>query len=98
MMLEVYDGGTIYRALASVNSIVEGEFAFWHCGATFDSNTGEWRLWIEKDGVLVGEEFFSFTIQNVFRKGLRVGSSLRDDDDLDGVVLGLRLDRGGEIS
>ena len=98
MMLEVYDGGTVYRLVAPSNSIVEGEFAFWHCGATYDSNTGEWRLWIEKDGVLVGERFETLTLQNVFREGSLIGRSHFDDADLDGVVLGLRLDRGGEIS
>ena len=100
MMLEVYDGGTMYRLVTpqNQNAIEEGEFAFWHCGATYDNTTGEWRLYIEKDGELLTQRFETLTLQNVFRKGSLVGRSHFPDADLDGVVLGLRLDRGGEIS
>ena len=81
-----------YRVVAP-NAIVEGEFAFWHFGA--DINGPSSTLWIEKDGVRVAEVQFDIQLNNVFRESMLVGASNwpNTDDDLAGVVLGLRLDR-----
>ena len=56
---------------------------------------GDWNLYIEKDGSRMAEQAFTINLPNVFRKRLRFGeSNFSFDSDLEGVVLGFRLDRG----
>lgn len=88
MMCEVHQGEITHRIIA-FNAIVEGVFAFWHFGVDADGT-----YWIEKDGVRVSQPFSGILPVPVFRKDLRFGkSNFVGDANLDGVVLGLRLDR-----
>lgn len=82
-------GGTAYTVVAP-GTIVPDEFAFWHFG--FDIPGGE--LWIEKDGTRFAAATHAITTTGaLFRSDLLFGqSNFPNDDGLDGVVVGFRLD------
>ena len=89
MSCEVFYGGTgPERIEAPVDSLEEGEFAFWHIGLDADG-----RFWIQKDGVEVVAK--NIPMPNaVFRRNMLISHDHRDIEDmLEGVVLGFRLDR-----
>lgn len=82
--------GTSYSVTAP-GAIVSGAFAFWHFG--FDIPNGE--LWIEKDGTRIANATHTATTTGpFFRRDMWFGQSSNssNDDGLDGVVLGFRLD------
>ena len=84
---EVYSNA-VKQVVTVPNGIVEGEFAFWHFGMEPNGT-----LWIEKDGVQVAQAVATFQQIGVFRRQLLFGESAwPQDGNLDGVVLGFRLD------
>ena len=86
---EVFEGNTLHEVIAP-NAIVVGEFAFWHFG---EESNG--TMWLDKDN---GDQYVQsddlFEIPALFRPELKFGrSGYLLSGDLDGIVLGFRLDR-----
>lgn len=93
MVCAVYRNALVFLVIAR-DAIIQNEYAFWHFGAELVGG-GDWNLYIEKDGSRMAEQAFTINLPNVFRKRLRFGeSNFSFDSDLEGVVLGFRLDRG----
>lgn len=88
------DVGTIHDVYAP-SAITVGEMAFWHFEA-LDNGAAGWTFRLFKNNVLIKEDdaLPPFQLSHVFRKPL-IGESHwpTTDDDLYGVVLGLRVDR-----
>lgn len=90
MRCEVWRNGDRYSVEAP-NSIVQGVFAFWHFGLEVNGT-----MWISKDNNVVGSVVYALPSEPPsFRRNMKFGQSnnIILDDDLDGVVLGFRLDR-----
>ena len=81
--------GILYEVTAA-DSIVPGEFNFWHFSVTDNG-----RMRIEKDGVVVGQrQYAPFTLPHVFRSALLFGEEQGAfPQTFRGVLLGFRLDR-----
>ena len=92
MSCEVYYGETAdgHQVIQTEDgAIVEGEFAFWHAGLNDDG-----KFWIQKNGEEVAARENIPLPHALFRRNLLFSHDHWDGDDmLDGVVLGLRLDR-----
>lgn len=95
MVCEVYDGTSRYDVRA-VGSLIADEFAFWHFSALRTGGT-LWDFTIEKNGVEVANAQHTFSFNSgIFRRLLKFGTSnwaAGQHSDLNGVVLGFRMDR-----
>ena len=89
MRLQVHNGGGVFSTLDVSNAIVGQEMAFWEVGVANDG-----LAWIRKNGVVLDQQA-NFTIPSaVFRPDNLFGYSINaTHDPLDGVVIGVRLDK-----